>query len=185
MDTGKFYSEGDALELINDFYDLFDDFKDWNDTNKMTYIEDGYIKMPCGWIMWGDNKNWRSVNNVPIQGTGASIMRKAVALSQDRGLEVIYTLHDALYIEYDTRNLESVDILYNSMKEAFTFYFGGKLKKWASSIRLDASIWSTDYKLLDGEYGKVVTPGGLTVKTQHTYIDARSKDEYFRFKEYM
>ena len=61
----------------------------------------------------------------------------------------------------------------------------GKYKGWADSIRLDAAVWSTDYKLLEGEYGEIKTPGGLTVKTQHTYIDARSKDEYFRFKEYM
>ena len=38
------------------------------------YQKAGYIKLPCGWYMWGDNDNMRSVGNCPIQGFGGSII---------------------------------------------------------------------------------------------------------------
>ena len=71
-------------------------FRNNSDIKELTealeeYKIKGYIFLPDGWFMWGDNDNFRSVGNVPIQGLGSCIMRKAVELAQDRGLDVIYS----------------------------------------------------------------------------------------------
>lgn len=180
-DVGETYTKAQAQELIDLFFSVFSKFKGWNDDNSGEYYEGKKpIEMLCGWTMWRDNKNWRSVNNVPIQGAGASIMRKAVALAQDAGLDVIYTLHDALYVEYDYGDLNTIDILRDCMLSAFCFYFEGEYREWASKIRMDSDTWGLDY--VDGE---VITPDGTKVKTQTKYIDERSVGEYNYFKEYL
>jgi hypothetical protein len=134
----------------------------------------------CGWIMWGDNANDKSTNNFPIQGLGASIMRKAVALAQDRGLEVIFTLHDALYIEFDSDDFGAIDSLAECMDEAFKFFFEGKVRDRAN-IRLEADIWSPDY---NGEVQKWETEFGIPVKQQRIYVDGRAKAQYNYFKNF-
>lgn len=178
-DTGEVWSPDKAQGLIDDFYKVFHKFGDWQSRNLSTYRKRGRVKLPCGWYMWGDNNNDRSVNNVPIQGFGASIMRKAVELAQEAGLNVSFTLHDAIYIEYNSFEFINIDLLHNCMVSAFIFYF--KDKVGAKSIRLDANTWGPDYT----EPGDRFTPKGTKVKTQEIYVDKRSKKDYELFKEYL
>ena len=175
-DTGELVTPDEAQTLIDKFFGVYTEFAKWNDTNKFNYEIGNPIVLPCGWTMWGDNDNWRSVNNVPIQGLGASIMRKAVELAQDRGLDVIYTLHDAVYIEFDFEDAErSIQLLERSMREACMWYFKGEQQQWASRIRLDADVWGSGATSLNIQF----------VKTQERYIDERSVKEYEFFKEYL
>ena len=134
----------------------------------------------CGWYMWGDNDNDRSIMNVPIQGKGASIMRRAVLNAQKAGLKVIKTLHDALYIEYDSWDTKAIDILAECMDEAFKYYFRDhKLKKYAE-VGLDACCWSPDY-----EDGFFKSPKGLGYVSKNYYVDDRAKTQYEYFKKYL
>ena len=141
------------------------------------------LVLPCGWTMWGDNPNDKSVANLPIQGRGATIMRDAVGLTQDDGLEVIQTLHDALYIECDIVDKEkALGILAGAMYEAFQNIFKGEWKALAR-IKLDADIWSPELKC--EEYKTEVDGvGTVGVTVKDIYIDPRSKDEYENFKGY-
>lgn len=189
-DTGIETTKERAQQLIDQFYSTFKQFKIWNDLNLKRYSEANYIKMPCGWTMWGDNKNWRSVNNVPIQGAGASVMRKAVAYAQISQLDVIYTLHDAIYIEYDFEDYRDVIMLYRAMRQAFVDSFTGEQKGWARAIRQDVETWSSNYDLEERE--TVTIPcdvysrfGGFTINAQKLYIDKRSKSDYVRFKKFL
>jgi len=180
QDTGKVYTEDDAQLLINEYNSLYRSNSEWNELFYSDYIENGYVRLPCGWYLWGDNDNKRSVNNSKIQGTAASILRKAVALAQDAGLEVIYTLHDAVYIECDLKDaLKKTDLLYDCMVEAFQFYFKGKKKEWAGLIRLDGDIWGSGLK-----EGKFKTAKGRILKAQKIYIDERGEKEYQKFSKY-
>jgi len=176
-DTGIPQTEADAQKLIQKFQKAYPKFKDWNQDNLLEYIKNNYMALPDKWILWGDQDNWRSCNNFPIQGRGATIMRKAVAYAQDEGLDVIYTLHDALYIEYDSDDLRAVDTLARSMRRAFVDTFDGDPD--ADLIRLDANIWGRNYT-----DGKVITPEGMEVKQQKYYIDGRAINDYERFKKY-
>lgn len=139
------------------------------------------ISHNCGWMMFGDNDNERSVGNMPIQGLGATIMRKAVALAQDAGLDVIFTLHDAIYIEYDAFDFAALDTLKRCMLEAFTFFFEGPMKEAAKMIRVDPNTWSPDYE--DGT--TITTPAGDKVPCQKVFVDPRAKKEYALYSKYM
>jgi len=194
-DTGKVWTEDQAQELVEQFDDTFSDFAEWRKNLIELYTIDGHVRLPCGWYMFGDNDNFRSVGNVPIQGLGASIMRKAVCLAQDAGLDVIFTLHDAIYIEYDAGNYSALDTLKRCMEEAFTFYFEGEMKEAAKMIRVDPNAWGEEFpdaELYQDEKGRwdiktntFTTPGGMEVPCSRVFIDGRAVNEYVKFNQYM
>ena len=186
---GRKVSTDEALGWINKHKTAYPTFWRWKAQTLEAYKKKGYVFLPDGWFMWGDNDNFRSVGNVPIQGMGSCIMRKAVELAQDRGLDVIYTLHDAVYIEYDVADtdFEGVRNLATCMDEAFRFYFKGDDKAKAT-VRLDADIWSPSHGLevnkFDVEYPTAFDKYQVGVKQQQTYIDERAIDDYNRFSKY-
>jgi hypothetical protein len=174
-DTGSFVSEDKAQDLVDKFDRLFSKFSSWRNSLIENYMDGTktYIRLLDGYYMWGSNPNPRSVGNVPLQGAGACIMRKAVQLCQDRGLTVIFTLHDALYIMIDVEDLDSIDIFRASMYEAFIHYFDGQMKEDAKLIRMDAKMWGPDIPK-----GTIYTPCLFEVETSEIHIDKRAKEEY-------
>lgn len=194
-DTGKIFTEDQAQELVEQFEETFQDFADWRAELIATYGDEGHIRLPCGWYMFGDNDNFRSVGNVPIQGLGACIMRKAVELAQDAGLTVIFTLHDAIYIEYDSGDYAALDTLKQCMEEAFIFYFDGEMKEAAKMIRVDGNTWGDEFpegKLTQDENGKwkletstITTPAGMKTTCSKIFIDERAPREFALFNRYM
>jgi hypothetical protein len=182
---GRTVSPEEALGWINKHKKAYPKFWKWKAEVQRNYKNKGYIRLADGWYMWGDNDNFRSVGNVPVQGMGACVMRKAVQLAQDSGLDVTYTLHDALYIEFDSGDHVAVETLANCMDTAFRFYFPKELKDRAH-CRLDADIWGPDctedkYDLSYMAHGKTEE---LPVKQQTIYIDERSQEDYDQFKVY-
>ena len=94
---------------------------------------------------------------------GSCILRKAIQLCQDSNLKVIFPLHDALYIEYNSDDTGAVPLFKMCMRDAFTHFFHKKKK--ASMIRLDVFKWGPDCE-------------------NKLYIDERSKEDYERFSKY-
>lgn len=178
-DTGEVWSEDGAQEQIDLFYDTFFCLKEYQEWILEIYKEDGYIKLPCGWYMFGDNENFRSVTNVPIQGFGASVMRKAVELAFDKGLYIPWTLHDALYMEYDIGDEYKIKILADCMIEAFVYYLDSDLKEIGRKIKLDPFAWSPNY-----EKDSELDIDGLIVPCSNLYIDSRSEKDYLAFSKY-
>lgn len=177
---GHFVSPDECKELVQAFYDVYSKFSAWRERSiDLYFVQDKYIRLPDGFYMFGSNENFRSVGNVPLQGFGACIMRKAVQLAQDAGLNVIMTLHDALYIMFKSDDLESMDILKRCMHDAFLFYFNDRQKSSASIIRMDGKVWSTDYQ--DGE---MITKEGFKLEAQKYFVDKRSKKQYSQFSRY-
>ena len=178
-DTGRKVDVSEAKELIKLFGEVYPDYNAVVNDIRHTYKMRGYYKLEDGWFMYGDNDNDRSVSNMPVQGLGSCILRKAIELCQDAGLKVIYPLHDALYIEYDSFDYNAIDTFAECMRQAFGFFFDNK-EGAVKDNRLDCDTWSPDY-----ENGSITTPGGMTCKVQQRYIDERSINEYNRFKKYM
>ncbi len=177
-DTGKLYTESDAKDLIEKFYKAYPTYKKYLDDVVYDYDRLGLIKLEDGWTMFGDNDNFRSVSNMPIQGMGSCILRRAIALAQDRGLNVIIPLHDALYIECGVEDLQtSTDILADCMVEAFKINYPDNPK--AELIRLDIEAWGD--KL---EAGVVRTPKNRTINLERVHVDSRGKREYEMYKKY-
>jgi hypothetical protein len=179
-DTGKPHDENDAQRMIEIFFSVFNRYNEFIERSIYEYRQRGYLKLKDGWIMFGDNPNHRSISNCPVQGMGAVILRKAIELSQDAGLTVIYPLHDALYIEFCLRTEKDAPrILSRCMREAFTHYFKDtEVEGWASQIRMDGNIWGPN--MSDG-YLKIDDIG---YKTQTIYVDERARREYEKFNKY-
>lgn len=186
-DTGREYTEEDAQDQIDLFEETYEDYIEWKKELEQDYLSgEVAIRLPCGWRMWNDNQNIRSVLNVPIQGFGASIMRKAVDIAVGYGCKVIFTLHDAIYIEDEVGNEIMIGYLYDAMREAFQYYFKGTpYCGVAGKIKLDPFAWSPDYKK-DSELTVYNTAGEacLNVPCSNLYIDERAINEYERFKIY-
>jgi hypothetical protein len=122
--------------------------------------------------------------------TGAVIMRRAVSLAQDVGLDVIFTLHDAIYIEYTMGDLSAIDTLKLCMEQAFIEQFEGEMREEAKCIRVDPQTWGIGYddpKLVDGNivYQTVTTPKGLKVAASSYFYDARAAKDFDMIKKYM
>jgi len=178
--TGEYVSEDEAQEYIELFDEAYSTYAEWKEDTQEKYASDRFLKLPCGWYMLSENDNHRSFLNFPVQGVSASIMRRAVALAQDAGLDVIYTLHDALYIEYDSFDFDAVDTLKKCMIDAFRYYFD--YSKDSELIRVDAETWSKDYSSRSGE--KISTKEIDEMILEEVHIDSRSVDEYNRFNKY-
>ena len=179
--SGRKWTEDEAQEMIDVFYSAYPELKEYQDYTVDLYRDERKIILPCGWTMWGDNTNFRSVTNVPIQGFGASVMRKAVDLAVSRGLSVIFTLHDALYIEFKVGEEYKMEILRDCMREAFQFYFkDGWEKETAAKIKLDPFIWSPDYE----KDSSIKLDSGYIIPCSNLYLDERAEADYKMFSRY-
>lgn len=119
-----------------------------------------------------------SFEGIVSHNCGGSIMRKAVDLAVERGVQVVKTLHDAIYIIYDIGDEKQIIKLRDAMIEAMGFYFTGRLKEMAMKIKLDPFAWSPDYS--EGE----MDVQGWKVPTSPLYIDERAIGEYKQFSKY-
>lgn len=189
-ETGRVWTEDEAKELITLFDNNYEVFAEWRKELLQDYYDNGYLMLKDGWYMWEDNQKFRSITNCPIQGMGAVIMRRAVALAQDAGLDVIFTLHDAIYIEYDFGDLAAIDTLKACMEQAFIEQFDGEMRELAKLIRVDPQTWAVGYKdpeIVEGNisYETVVTPKGLKVPASSYFYDARAVKDFDMIKKFM
>lgn len=194
-DTGRTYTEEQAQEQIDLFEEMFPDFMEWKSDVAHEYGPGSVIRLPCGWRMWGDNENIRSVLNVPIQGFSASVMRNAVSRCDNNAVYIGWTLHDALYGEDKIENKFKIGVMHDCMKESFKhffkgpdfsdkFYNGRTYYDVAGDIKLDPFAWSPDFKPDSELKVKTKMSGEIAVPCSNLYIDERAGDEYERFKKY-
>ena len=179
-DTGTKWTEDMAQGQIDVFEQTFPDYIRWKNEIIDDYQNGGGIILNCGWTMWSDNDNPRSVANVHPQGAGASIMRKAVDLAVCRGVKVLFTLHDAIYIEGKIGQENHLTILKEAMVEAFVDYFeDDQIRQYAANIKLDPFMWSPDYKR-----DSSIEIDGWKVDTSDLYLDQRALVDYKKFSPY-
>ena len=102
-------------------------------------------------------------------------MRRAVALAQDAGLSIIYTVHDEIVIECDAYDHAAMACLVNSMQEAhkqvLTPY------GFVEPIRLEGKAWSPCYAELMPE----PIPG---ITAMPIYIDEKAEADYTKYRKY-
>lgn len=180
-DTGKEWTEDMAQEQIDLFYEAFEGLGEFQQEIIENYSSGEPIRLRDGWTMWADNENFRSVTNIPVQGLGSSVMRRAVDLNHSMGgSPVAFTLHDALYIEEDVGKEKNILILRDAMREAFVEHFPGK-EQYAEKIKLDPFAWSPDY---EPDSTLVLGKEKWKVPSSNLYIDDRSHDEWKMFSQY-
>jgi len=170
-------SEDKAQGYIDLFYDAYPDYAEWKKDILEEYESSGYLELPDGWVMWGDNDNRRSVGNFPVQGHGAVIMREAVTLAQAKGLDVVFTLHDAIYIELPVTKLECVRVLMDCMQAAFKNIMSryGRV----IPVGLEGDVWSKYFV----ENSLQILPKSIHVMTE--YVDDRGKKDLELYRKFL
>jgi DNA polymerase family A len=168
-------SEERAEELIDTFYGLYSSYAVWKKEIQNEYRTFYQLSLSDGWVMWGDNENTRSVGNFPIQGMGAVIMRRAVAIAQDMDLDVIYTLHDAIYIECPSRDLSHVAMLKEAMLQAFREEMSGFGR--FEQVRIEGDVWSKDFSGLSSP--------APWLNVMKEYVDDKGKADLERFRPFL
>lgn len=171
---GKDVSVDKAEEFIELFDDAFSDYAEWRRDVTSEYETDRYLQLSDGWTMWGDNDNFRSVANFPVQGQGAVIMRRAVTMLQDNRINVIATVHDSIVIEYKTEN---TDIVLPLFKKCMVDAFEDVMKGYGKTvpIRVDGEAWSQDFNKEEKRHGFVLTK---------EFIHEKAKADYERYKKF-
>ena len=175
QDMGEVISENRAQELIDMFEEVFWVYTDWKEEISDLYNTQGYLVLKDGWYLWGDNDNWLSVKNFPSQGMGSVIMRRAVKLCQEAGLKVIFSLHDALYIQES--DINKISIFRDCMWKAFADSFDNVPE---ANVGLDIYAWSPS--MFPKEEN--ITVGDLSLDVMPIYIDERSEAEYKKYSKY-
>jgi DNA polymerase I-like protein with 3'-5' exonuclease and polymerase domains len=178
-DVGYYVSEEEAQKYIDNFNEIFSVFYEWKKNQVDLYQMRKYVKLLDGFYMFGNNPNERSLTNMPIQGMGAVILRKAIQLAQDNNITVVAPLHDALYIMFHKSDVTSMDRLAKAMVDAFCFYFPERVKESAKVIRLEAEVWGGDV-----DHSVKYTVSDMPLSVEKVHIDPRGKREYEQFKQY-
>lgn len=184
--TGIKHTPEMALKWITKHKKSYSTMWTWKSKIQRYYKLKKNLRLPDGWHLWGDNSNFRSVGNVPVQGMAACMMRKATSLAHESGLEVLYQLHDAVYCECDIEDgKKHLKLLAEAMDQAFRFYFQGAVKEKAF-CRLDADMWGPGIKPSEKlvKYSTINGEKEMPVKLQEVYIDERSEEQYEYFKRY-
>ena len=136
VDTGRKVTVEEAKKLIALHKSVYPTYWKWLDRVSDYYEKKGVLKLWDGWCLLGDNDNFLSVRNFPVQGTGSVIMREAIRLAHQRGLHVMTPLHDALYILFQPElQPDAPDILSQCMDEAVRNVIGDAIR-----IRQDIDI---------------------------------------------
>ncbi len=172
-DVGKKFTEDEAEAYVNLFNRTYPVFVAWRNRQINEYKELGYLRLPDGWVMFGDNDNDRSIGNCPVQGFGSCIIRRAIQLTQDKGIRVLFPLHDALYVMVDLNDWATVEVFTECMQSAFKYFMPD-----AEDIGLDCEAHGDGLK-----EGREVLES-IKVTTSPVHIDERSINEYNKFKKY-
>ena len=127
------------------YYNLFEDVKKYAYTIRNDYKNKGYLKLKNGWTIQHFERA-TTTSNFEIQGNSAVMMQEACRLAIIHGLEVVATLHDALYIIKNNEN--DIDILERCMKAASRNIIGNK------DIRVESDNYNTDWVNLTSPWVK-------------------------------
>lgn len=106
LDSGQKISEEKTKELINAHKRTYVLYWAWVHKISEEYKCGTPLITRDGWVLFTDNQVMTSVRNFLVQGTSASITRSAVVNAWELGLNVMCSLHDALYIISDAEHEE-------------------------------------------------------------------------------
>jgi hypothetical protein len=136
-------------ELLRMHQETFRRFWQWSDQIEMEAMLTGQLKTVFGWtVRVGPDANPRSLRNFPMQGNGAEMLRLACCLATERGIAVCAPVHDALLVEADTGEIDTVvSRTQEAMREASEIVLDG------FTLRTDAKIVRYPERYLD-ERGK-------------------------------
>jgi|GEM_PF-6078759 hypothetical protein len=124
---------------------IFAKYWSWKKQIYNQYSSTGCISLTDGWTLMGYNTK-NTVTNFPVQGCGQVILREACRLAILSGLEIISTLHDAIYIVSDDPDKDSEmlkQVMIQAAKNVLNF-----------ELRVDVSTYDTNWDCYESEWTK-------------------------------
>ena len=109
----------EAQDLLQRHRRVFPRFWEWSDGAVRTATLFGYIDLTFGWrVHDGPDTSPLSLQNAPMQGNAAEMMRLAAIAGVRRGVQIDAVIHDAFLIESDVDQIEDAVI---TMQAAMAF----------------------------------------------------------------
>lgn len=138
-----------ARELLHLHQQTYQSFWKWSQAAVDHALLHGWLQTVFGWrIHVASEANWRSLANFPCQANGAEMLRLACCFIDERGIELLAPIHDAVLIEASIENIEeAVAQTKDAMREASAVVLDG------FELRTDAEIirWPDRYMDVRGE----------------------------------
>lgn len=132
-------SSAEAFDLASNIYhwhkSTFSTYWEWIDDVMTIGRSDGFIRSVDGWTYFiDDNVRDTQLLNLPMQSNGAAMLRRAVIYcNESEDIDLICTLHDALYITCNEQDRDkAIELLTNCMNKACRDILGDKVQ-----IRID------------------------------------------------
>ena len=88
----------------------------------------GYLQTVFGWTLriTRGKTNPRTLRNFPMQANGAEMLRLACCFAVERGIKVIAPVHDAILIEYPSKDKDrAIESAFQAMREASEYVLNG------------------------------------------------------------
>lgn len=144
-------SEVEANLLLHFHRKTYRKFWEWIDCVVDDAVLRGEIQTVFGWKRQIEGKpNPRSLANFPMQANGAEILRLACCMLTEGGIEVCAPVHDALLVESQTEDIDTVVARSQTiMAEAASIVLGG------FALRTEAKIIRHPHRWED-KRGKVI-----------------------------
>jgi len=98
LDSGREVSLEKTQELVTAHKTVFSRYWQWVYEVTNDYRNNVPLSTSDGWVLFCDNPSIPSVRNFLVQGTAASITRRAIVLMVEYGMKVLCGLHDAVYV---------------------------------------------------------------------------------------
>lgn len=93
---------------VDDYHDAYSDYYQMTKDIKEEYLRGTGIMLCDGWRMGPNNPSPLSAGNLPIQGLGSVILRRACDMMDKAGITVIATLHDAITLYCKEEEAENI-----------------------------------------------------------------------------
>jgi DNA polymerase family A len=148
-----------ARELLRVHHETYRVFWEWSERVLNTASLGNSLHTVFGWhVHVGQNPNFRSLCNFPMQANGAEMMRLAACLATERGIEVCAPVHDAFLICVPFERLDQdIAVMRAAMAEASRIVLGRfelrtdvKITRWPGRYvdPRGAVMWERVMKLL-------------------------------------
>jgi DNA polymerase family A len=128
----------EAHEMLVQHRELFAVYWQWAEDWLAHTLDTGILWTPLGWYCrTGITEfNQRSIINLPVQGTGADILRVACVWAARHGIKLCAPVHDAVLVEAAEEHIEAdVALMQNIMRRASRAILGD-----GRELRTDAKI---------------------------------------------
>lgn len=125
LQTGQELTKADGERFLAEYAEAYPDYTSYRAELQDLYYRHGYsLMLQDGWRMGNDNPTPNSVLNLPVQGMGTVILRKACRAMDAAGLYVVATMHDAVTLRVQAGDHAAIALAQEIMADIATECLG-------------------------------------------------------------